>query len=140
MDAIITFRLGNEHIGIDINNVREVTESIEPVSVPRAPSFILGLINIRGNIIPVLSLKKRLGISGEEESNFILIVEDKRRIAGLKVDELFGTKKINHTEINRTSKLLATKKEKNFFLGVFEKEEKPILLLNLEKTLSKEDK
>ncbi|HEC79502.1 MAG TPA: hypothetical protein ENI34_10270 [candidate division WOR-3 bacterium] len=140
MEAVVVFRIGSEHIGVDIKNVREVNEAGDLVFVPHSPEFLLGLVNMRGNVIPVVSLKKRLGISGEEEGNFLLIVEDKGRIAGLKVDELFGTKKIDKGNINRNSKLISTKREKDFFLGVYENAEKPILLLNLERTLSKEDK
>lgn len=140
MEAVVVFRVGSEHIGVDIKNVREVSEAGDLVFVPNSPDFLLGLVNMRGNVIPVVSLKKRLGISGEEEGNFLLIVEDKGRIAGLKVDELFGTKKIDKGNINRNSKLISTKREKDFFLGVYENAEKPILLLNLERTLSKEDK
>ena len=140
MDTIIVFRIGEEHIGIDINKVREVTESTEPVAVPGTPNFLLGLVNVRGEIIPVVSLKKRLGLKGEERGNVLLIIEEKGRLAGLKVDELFGTKKIKEKEINRRSEFLATKKEKQFFYGVCETEEKPILILDLVRTLSKEDK
>jgi len=140
MEAVVVFRIGSEHIGVDIKNVREVSEAGDLVFVPHSPEFLLGLVNMRGNVIPVVSLKKRLGISGEEEGNFLLIVEDKGRIAGLKLDELFGTQKIDKDNINRNSKLISTKREKDFFLGVYENAEKPILLLNLERTLSKEDK
>ncbi|OPX18220.1 hypothetical protein BXT86_02355 [candidate division WOR-3 bacterium 4484_100] len=140
MDTIIVFRIGDEHIGIDINKVREVTESTEPVAVPGTPNFLLGLVNVRGEIIPVVSLKKRLGLKGEEQGNVLLIIEEKGRLAGLKVDELFGTKKIKEKEINRRSEFLSTKKEKQFFYGVCETGEKPILILDLVRTLSKEDK
>jgi len=136
---IIVFRIGDEHIGVDIGKVLEVTEAQNPVVVPRSKDFILGLVNVRGEVIPVVSLRKRLGIKGNEESNFMLIVEDDGRVAGLKVDALFGTKKIKEEKINKRSELLSTRKEKNFFLGVYETEEKPILILNLVKTLSKED-
>lgn len=140
MEAMIVFKIGDEHIGVDISKVREVTETQNPVVVPKSPEFLLGLVNIRGDVIPVLSLKKRLGFSGDEVGNLLLIVEDNRRVAGIKVDELFGTKKIDEKHINRRAELLSTKKEKDFFLGVYEGEEKPILILDLAKTLSKEDK
>jgi len=140
MESMIVFRVGNEHIGIDIRKVHEVTEMKDPVAVPKSPDFLLGLVNIRGNVIPVISLKRRLGFSGDEEGNLLLIVEDKGRSAGIKVDELFGTKKTDEARINRRAELLSTRREKDFFLGVYEGEEKPILILNLEKTISKEDK
>jgi len=140
MEAMIVFRIGDEHIGVDIAQVREVTETLSPVPVPRSPNFLLGLVNIRGEVIPVISLKKRLGFAGDETGNLLLIVEDDGRLAGVKVDELFGTKKVIDARINRRAELLSTRKEKDFFYGVYEDDGKPILILNLGKVLSKEDK
>jgi purine-binding chemotaxis protein CheW len=139
MNTIIVFRVGGEHVGIDITKVLEVTETQQPVAVPKSESFILGLINVRGEVIPVLSLRKRLGLAGNSEGSFMLIVEDNRRRADLSVDELFGTKKIDENKINKKSELLLTREDKNFFLGVYETGKVPILILNLTKVLSKED-
>ncbi len=139
METLITFKIGDELVGVDIGKVREVTEIAKPMTVPRAPAFLLGLVNVRGEVVPVISLKKRLGLAGEEISDFLLVIEDNGRVAGLKVDELMGTRRIDEKKINRSSELLSTRKEKDFFLGVYETEGKPILILNLTKTLAKED-
>ncbi len=139
MDTIIVFRVGEELIGIDIAKVREVTEVQVPVAVPRAPDFLLGLVNVRGEVVPVLSLRKRLGFGGDELGSVLLVVDHEGRIAGLKVDALLGTRKIVESNIRKDSELLSTKKEKDFFLGVYETDEKPVLILDLSKTLSKED-
>lgn len=139
METLITFKIGDELIGVDIGKVREVTEIAKPMTVPRAPDFLLGLVNVRGEVVPVISLKKRLGLPGEETSDFLLVIEDGGRVAGLKVDELTGTHRIDERKINRDSELLSTRREKDFFLGVYETEGKPILILNLTKTLAKED-
>ena len=138
MESMIVFRIENEHIGIDIMNVREVVEVDDPVQVPMAPNYILGLVNIRGNVIPVVSLRKRLGLGGVESGKTLLITEAKGRITGLKVDELFGTKKVDASRLSTREELRSTKKEKNFFMGIYEDEKKPIHILDLEKTLSKE--
>ncbi|HEX7318799.1 MAG TPA: chemotaxis protein CheW [bacterium] len=139
MDTIIVFRVGEELIGIDIAKVREVTEVQVPVAVPRAPDFLLGLVNVRGEVVPVLSLRKRLGFGGDELGSVLLVVDHEGRVAGLKVDALLGTRKIVERNIRKDSELLSTKKEKDFFLGVYETDEKPVLILDLSKTLSKED-
>lgn len=136
MDTLITFNILDELIGLDIKKVREVTELPAVVSVPRAPEFVLGLANIRGEVIPIISLRRRLGLSGDEVCNLSLVVEDDERIAGLRVDKLVGTKKINEKNINKNSELLSTKKEKDFFLGVYETDERPILILNLKRVLT----
>lgn len=139
MESMIVFRVADEHIGIDILYVREVVETIDPVRVPMAPKFILGIVNIRGNVIPVISLRERLGLSGQESGKMLLITEANGRVAGLKVDELFGTRKVDASLLSAREELRSTKKVKNFFMGIYEDERKPIHILDLEKTLSKED-
>lgn len=139
METIIVFKIGDECIGIDIRKVLEVTEVHEPVMVPQSADYVLGLVNVRGDVIPVLSLRKRFGMKGTEQSNVMLIVEDDGRVAGLKVDALLGTRKIKEGKIKKTSEFLAAKREKNFVYGIYEIDEKPILILNLAKALSKED-
>ena len=139
MDSMIVFRIATEHIGVDIVQVREVVESSDLVKVPKSPAFILGLVNIRGNVIPVVSLRKRLGLGGIEGSNTLLITESRGRVAALKVDELFGTKKVDASRISDQTELRTTKDKKELFLGIYEEETKPIHILNLDKILSKED-
>lgn len=139
MDAIVLFRVANEFIGVDIGNVREVAEGHQPVPVPKTPDFLIGMVNIRGEVIPVISLHRRLGLADQEVANKLLIIEDGGRLAAIVVDELMGTRKINKRYINTRAELLSTKKEKRFFLGVYEGDKKPILLLDLGNTLSKED-
>ncbi|MCX7994915.1 MAG: chemotaxis protein CheW [candidate division WOR-3 bacterium] len=136
MDTLIIFKIADELIGIDIKMVREVTELPPSVPVPKAPDFVLGLANIRGEVVPIISLRLRLGVGGEEQSNMILVVEEGERIAGLRVDSLLGTKKIDERLINRNPELLSTRKEKDFFIGAYETEEKPVLILNLSRVLA----
>ncbi|OGC43344.1 hypothetical protein A2Y85_04345 [candidate division WOR-3 bacterium RBG_13_43_14] len=140
MDTLLVFCLNNELIGIDINKVKEVTESQDPIYVPGVPEYVSGVVNIRGDVVPVISLKKRLGMLGDEQSKLLLIVEEKGRIAGIRVDKFYGTKKVVFNLINRSSELISTKQEKDFFLGVYESSDKPILILNLDRALSKEAK
>ncbi len=139
MGTLIVFRIAEELIGIDIRRVREVTELPAIVQVPKAPEFIFGLANIRGEVIPVISLHKRLGITGDEVCNLLLVTEDEERIAGLRVDALIGTKKIDERHVNKDSELLSSKKGRKFFSGVYESEERPILIIDLKKVLNKED-
>jgi purine-binding chemotaxis protein CheW len=139
MDAIILFRVANELIGVDIGCVREVAEGHQPVPIPNTPEFLVGMVNIRGEVIPVISLHRRLGLTDPGVGNKLLIIEDRDRLAAIVVDELMGTRKIGKKYINTRAELLSTKKEKRFFLGVYEGDKKPILLLDLGKTLSKED-
>ncbi|KPK73605.1 hypothetical protein AMJ87_01330 [candidate division WOR_3 bacterium SM23_60] len=139
MDALIVFRIGSEHIGIDIKSVREVAEAQDPVAVPQSPDFVKGLVNIRGEVIPVVSLRKRMHMEGDDSGNKLLIVEDGGNIAGLIVDELLGTEKLKKKKLHRRADLLVTRKDRRFFVGLYETSDKPILILDITKALSKEE-
>jgi purine-binding chemotaxis protein CheW len=139
MEALIVFRIGSEHIGVDINKVREVADAQAPVAVPQSPDFVKGLVNIRGEVIPVVSLRRRMHMEGDDVGNKLLVVEDAGHTAGLLVDELLGTEKIKKKKINRRANLLSTRKRRQFFSGLYETGDKPILILDTTKALSKEE-
>lgn len=63
---LVIFSLGNEEYGVDIMQVKEIVTYKEPVKVPNTPKFVEGIINLRGEIIPIVNLKKRFNIPGEE--------------------------------------------------------------------------
>ncbi|PLY03747.1 MAG: chemotaxis protein CheW, partial [Desulfuromonas sp.] len=73
----LTFRLGQESFGIDVLKVREILDFIEVTKVPQAPDYMLGVINLRGSVVPVVDLRKRFTIeSGERtKDNCIIVLE-----------------------------------------------------------------
>ncbi|MEB3246025.1 MAG: chemotaxis protein CheW [Vampirovibrionales bacterium] len=76
---IATFTLGNDLFGVDIRYVREINRQLDLTPVPHAPAFVEGLLNLRGQIVTVLDLKKRLGVGktqlGDHTHNVILKTE-----------------------------------------------------------------
>ncbi len=84
----VTFRLGQEQFGVPIEAVQEIVRLPEVTPVPEAPWFVEGVINLRGRIIPVLDLGKRLRLPDRQRTRKtrILIVETDRRQVGLIVD------------------------------------------------------
>ena len=101
---VITFRLNKEFIGIDIKNVIKITKSYDITPVPKTPHFILGVMNLRGNIIPIVSLKEKLGISEEEDNHnknefTIVVIDTEIGYIGVIVDKIEGATVINKNEI-----------------------------------------
>jgi purine-binding chemotaxis protein CheW len=87
-EHLATFFLGREEYGVDVRLVQEIIRVTEVTQVPRAPEFIKGVINLRGRIIPVVDLKRKLGL-GEVEvarQSRIVVVKVKERLIGLLVD------------------------------------------------------
>lgn len=84
----LTFSLGDEEYALDIENVHEIIKPREVTDIPRAPDFVLGIISLRGIIIPVYDLKKRLKLGSAEVSltSRVIVCQSGDRTAGLLVD------------------------------------------------------
>ncbi len=100
-ERLITFYLNNELIGINIRDVVKITKDIEITSVPKTKNYILGVMNLRGNIIPVVSLKRMFNLGGEDntENPFIVVVETELGHIGISVDKVEGAININPEDI-----------------------------------------
>lgn len=86
----LTFTLGSEEYALDIGNIREIIKPREITDIPRVPDFILGIISLRGLIIPVFDLKKRLKLGAAEitPASRIIVCQHGEKSAGLVVDSL----------------------------------------------------
>jgi len=92
----LCFRLGNEEYGINIMDIKEIIKPRELTEVPRTPAFVDGVLSLRGVIVPVFTLRKRLGMSLEYEGNQerIIIVRSGDGLYGLRVDQVIDVVRI----------------------------------------------
>jgi len=88
---LVTFRLGKEEYGVNIEQVREIIRVGEIIQVPKSPSFVEGLINLRGTVVSIIDLRKRFDIipSDNKENERIIVVEIHGRTMGVIVSEPF---------------------------------------------------
>ncbi|PLX69796.1 MAG: chemotaxis protein CheW [Denitrovibrio sp.] len=86
----VNLLLDEEKYGIDIMDIEEILRMIEITKVPKAPSFVEGIINIRGKVIPIVDLRKKMGIIANEYTNStrIIVVNLKGKQVGLIVDHV----------------------------------------------------
>lgn len=105
----LTFVLGNESFGIPVLKVREIIKLVAITVVPQMPSYIKGVINLRGKIIPVMDLRVRFGVSttDNEENNCIIVVQISNQAGisiqmGLVVDAVEEVVNIAATDIEET--------------------------------------
>lgn len=106
---IISFKVGGEVFGVFINSVKEIIKPVKIMPVPKAPVFIEGVINLRGEVIPVVDLRKRFEFKkrGSDSSERIIIVGFENKNMGLFVDkvlEVFDEKTVNLLTIPSTLK------------------------------------
>ncbi|GAW68490.1 chemotaxis protein CheW [Geoanaerobacter pelophilus] len=87
---MVTFLLGSEEYGVDVMDVREIVDLTDVTKLANAPSHVEGVIDLRGSIVPIVSLKKRFGLpdSAVEESNCIAVMDFAGVLTGFVIDEV----------------------------------------------------
>ncbi len=116
---LCTFRIGGEDYAVDIMRVREIIHPLAITPVPRAPASVEGVVRLRGEVIPVLDVRKRLGLpaSAPTRRTRFLVVNVARRRIGLVVDEVCEVIRIPRADI-RAAPRLGDERAPRFFLGV----------------------
>lgn len=137
----VIFNVNNEDFGIEIGQVSSIEKPLEIFKVPNTPYFIEGLINLRGKVYTVFNLRKKfdLPFTGMDENTKIVIVNVNSTMAGFIVDEVKEILKIEDTDIEETPKSISGI-NREYLTGVAKVGEKIVLLLDLSKILSSEDK
>ncbi|HET6440027.1 MAG TPA: chemotaxis protein CheW, partial [Anaeromyxobacter sp.] len=116
---LCTFRVGGEDYAIDIMRVREIIPPLPVTPVPRAPPFVEGVVRLRGDVIPVLDVRRRLGVpvAPTTRKTKYLIVNVAGRRLGLVVDEVTEVVRLPREQI-RPAPALVEGGGPRFFLGV----------------------
>jgi purine-binding chemotaxis protein CheW len=133
---LLSFTAGDEEFALSVFEVKEII-NYQPVTViPRCPEYIIGVISLRGEIIPVLDLKKRLGIGGAAPGGepMIVIVAQGDEAAGLLVDGITGMIIIRESEVEVTPDVVSPEKAE-FFRGVVRSGERLATILNVDRIL-----
>ena len=133
----VVFRMGKETYGIDIFRVHEIIRMREITPIPRTDSYIRGIVNLRGNTIPVVDLSVRLNLEQPEESDNtrIIVVENESGNIGIIVDEVTEVITLQADQIEDTPALV-TDVATDFVQAVARRDDHLITLLNLDKTLA----
>lgn len=128
---LVGFEVGKEIFGVDILMVREIIRSAPITAVPNSPDFVEGVINLRGDIIPVIDLRKRLNLYTDEvnDKNWILILEVEGSVTGFVVDRVDDVLKIEKDNIEAAPEIVLAGLESQYIRGVCEVGEKRLMIL-----------
>lgn len=138
---LVTFRLGKEEFSLDILQVQEIIRHMELTRVPKTPDFVEGVINLRGKVIPVLDLRRRFGLGTDERTNDtrIIVVEVDNKTVGLKVDAVSEVLRLPADRVEAPPEIV-TGVESEYIKGVGKLDGRLLILLDVEKVLSKNEK
>ncbi len=136
----VTFQLEDETYGINVMQVREVLRYSEIAPVPGAPDYVLGIINLRGNVVTVIDTRSRFGLMpGEISDNTrIVIIEAEKQVIGILVDSVAEVVYLRSSEIDSTPSV-GTEESAKFIQGVSNREGQLLILVDLNKLLSDEE-
>jgi len=138
LKQLVGFIISNEVFGVDILMVQEIIRGAVVTPIPNAPEFVEGVINLRGNIIPVIDLRKRLNLySGDQESgkNWVLLLDVDNRITGFVVDQVTQVLKIEPDHIEPPPDIVVAGLESQYITGVCEIEDYLLILLDFDRIL-----
>ncbi len=134
---LVTFKLGTEEFGVDILKVQEINKMMNITKIPNAPTFIEGVINLRGKIIPIVDLRKRLGFRDQpyDKSTRIIVVELDGLVLGFIVDSVSEVLRIPENTIEPPPSMVAGI-ESEYIEGVGKLDDRLLILLELKKIFS----
>ena len=137
----LTFRLGKETYGLEILQVRELISYPESITrVPRMPSFLLGMINLRGMVLPIMDLRKRFEMSDFETGPFtvIIIVQIKSKVIGVVVDSVVDVVNLQNDNLLEAPDE-STDLDAKFVKGLANLRGEMVILMDLEQLLAPEE-
>ncbi|BES71946.1 chemotaxis protein CheW [Marinobacter nanhaiticus D15-8W] len=133
----VTFRLDDETYGIDVMQIQEVLRYTEIAPVPGAPDYVLGIINLRGNVVTVIDTRRRFGLVDAEvtDATRIVVMESSQQVMGILVDSVAEVVYLKSSEIE-TAPNVGNEESAKFIHGVCNKNGELIILVEFDKMLA----
>ena len=137
---LVTFSTGDEEFGVDILRVQEIIRTMAITKVPKAPEFVEGVINLRGKVIPIIDLRRRFGLQSKahDKHTRIIVIEINTMIVGFVVDSVSEVLRIPASTVEPPPPVVAGL-ESEYISGVGKLEDRLLILLDLDRLLSRAD-
>ncbi len=142
LQQLVTFELFGETFALPILDVREIIRPTPITPVPQAPGFVEGVINLRGQIIPVVDLRKRFGLASEpatEDTRIIVVELSSSMVIGLIVDGVREVERIPGDTITPPPALVAGSVGAEYIKGISNHEDKMIVHIDMRKVFNPDE-
>lgn len=128
---LVTFILHGEEYGIDVMRVREISSMADITRTANSPPYVKGIINLRGSIVPIISLRSRFGFpeNDDDSLNCIVVMDFKGELTGFVIDEISDVVRVKRSEIQPPPMETAAQP---WVEGILDLHQKMVVLLNLE--------
>ena len=137
----VTFRLADEIYGINVMQVQEVLRMTDVAPVPGAPHYVMGIINLRGNVVTVLDTRKLLDLATSDitDSSRIMIIESGKVTVGLLVDSVAEVVNIALSDIDPPPSV-GNDEGSRYIQGVYSSDQQILILIDLNKLINEENR
>lgn len=137
---LVVFQVGAELYGVQIARVQEIIRLQAITRVPRAPTFVEGVINLRGKVIPVIDLRRRFGlcVSEHTRASRIVVVEISRQVVGIIVDGVSEVLRVSPSAVEPPSPVVAGV-DSQYLHGIAKLDDRLVILLDLDRVLVQEE-
>lgn len=138
LNQLVSFSLGDEEFGIEVLKVREIIRMTAITHMPNTPHYVEGIINLRGKVIPIISMRRKFGLSETESNNQtrIIVVDVDGDLTGFIVDAVSEVIRISDSEIQPPPPVVSGGIDQECITGVINRTDRLLVLLSLEKMFS----
>ncbi len=136
----VTFKLENEVYGINVMQVQEVLRYSEIAPVPGAPLYVLGIINLRGNVVTVIDTRSRFGLDSCDvtDNTRVVVIESEKQVIGILVDSVAEVVYLKASEIDEAPNV-GNDESAQFIQGVSNRDGELLILVDLDQLLSDDE-
>ncbi len=139
---LVSFHLENEEYGVEVLKVREIIRMVNITHMPNTPHYIDGIINLRGKVIPIVSMRKKFGLMEAESNNQtrVIIMDVGGDLLGFTVDAVSEVIRVSSSEIQPAPSVASGGIGQEYISGVINHGERLLVLLNLDMMFTSEEK
>ena len=139
---LVSFNLGREEYAVEVLKVREIIRMTSITQIPNTPPSVQGIINLRGKVIPIVSLRKKFSMSGSEDDQHtrIIVMDIGGTLTGFIVDGVSEVIRISSGEIQTPPSMVTGGIDQDFICGVIQHADQLLLMLQLDRMFSSEER
>lgn len=139
---LVSFKLDNEEFGIEVLKVREIIRMITITHMPNTPHYMEGVINLRGKVIPIVSMRKKFNLMESENNSQtrIIVMDVGGELMGFIVDAVSEVIRVSASEIQPPPNVVSGGIDQDCITGVINQADRLLVLLNLEKLFPSDNK
>jgi len=138
LTQLVSFLLSNEEYGVEVLKVREIIRLPTITQMPNTPHYVEGIINLRGKVIPIVSMRKRFGLPEADYTNHsrIMVMDVAGGLTGFIVDGVSEVIRIRSNEIQPPPPMISGNLDQEFIMGVFNHAEQLLIIMDIDRMCS----